>query len=308
MGSKQDCPRAGKGPRKRRTRPGIEPLESRRYLSSVGWDGIGQGGAELTYYVGSAPAGLTDAEVELAIETALDAWSDVIDVTFTETSIANQRDSIDFRFDRIDGSYGTLAQAWFPDDVNPARIAGDVLFDSSESWELGNSQGTAAFDLTLVAAHEIGHSLGIEHLESDTAVLHDSVSPRQSFAGLSADDIDAALALYAPAQLAVPLPDPLPPPGSGSAPELEPDVGAANDAADEQEPTPQANHDLPPAQIPTTQRRLPRRSFRWHFGWNRRGPSIEIETSTRDTMDVDPPRRFVMIHLHGMGRFRFRIT
>ena len=79
------------------------------------------------------------------------------------------------------------------------RIAGDVEFDSSEKWEIGNSLGNAAFDLVLVAAHEIGHALGLDHSNNSSAVLYPSVSPAQSFKGLAAADISAIRSLYAAA-------------------------------------------------------------------------------------------------------------
>ncbi len=175
----------------------FECLESRCYLSSVGWDGPGRGTADLTYYIGNVPSYLGRPAVEAAIKRALTTWSDVVDVNFTQTSTAGRRDSIDFTFGRIDGSGGTLAQAYLPDDVNAARIAGDVQFDSSEVWEVGNSQGSRAFDLLLVAVHEIGHAIGLEHSRGSGSVMGSTVSPTQAFRKLSAADVDAALALYA---------------------------------------------------------------------------------------------------------------
>lgn len=185
--------------RKKHRHVAYETLETRELLSSQGWDGPGQGSADLNYYVGDAPGYLDESQVELAIETALDAWADVIDVEFTQTSTPHLPDSIDFEFAQIDGPNGTLAQAYFPDDVNRSRIAGDVQFDSSETWEIGNGRGGSAIDLTLVAVHEIGHSLGLDHIALPTAVMHASVSAYSSFQALSTADIDAALALYAPA-------------------------------------------------------------------------------------------------------------
>lgn len=128
---------AGKVRRERSLR--LEPLESRMCMSaSVGWDGPGQGSASLTYYVADVPSsmGLSQDEVEAALDSALDAWAEVAAVTFTETSSPGLQDSIDFDFGPIDGSGGTLAQAYLPDDVNPARIAGDIQFDTAESWEI----------------------------------------------------------------------------------------------------------------------------------------------------------------------------
>ncbi|WP_442505839.1 matrixin family metalloprotease [Novipirellula sp. SH528] len=186
--------------RKKRRRLMAEPLEARRVLAaSLGWDGPGLGGAELTYTVSNAPSSLSQAEVDAAIQTALDAWASVVDVTFTKVDQTGLRDSIDIEFTNIDGGGGTLAQAYFPDDVNPDRIAGDIQFDSSDIWEVGNSLGNQAFDLVWVAAHEIGHSLGLDHLGDVGSVLQAFVSPNQQFGGLGASDISEALGLYAAA-------------------------------------------------------------------------------------------------------------
>ena len=176
-----------------------EVFEPRQLLASVGWDGPGLGGAELTYYVGNAPTGITQTEFEATVENALQVWADEIDVSFTQTNLPNQPDSIDFTSRPIDGTNGILAQAYFPDDLNRGSIAGDVRFDSMDNWEVGNEQGYRATDLMYVAVHEIGHSLGIEHLDDHDSVLASTVSANQSFEGLSQHDIDAAMELYAPA-------------------------------------------------------------------------------------------------------------
>lgn len=180
----------------------FELLEDRRCcaVASVGWDGPGKGSAELTYYIANTPPGLSKATVESAIKTALNAWSSVADIKFTQTSTPGLARSLDFSFGSIDGSGGTLAQAYFPADVNSSRLAGDVKFDSSENWEIGNALGSAAFDLVRVAVHEIGHALGLDHSEDSSAILAPTVSASESFTKLDADDVDAILALYAPAR------------------------------------------------------------------------------------------------------------
>lgn len=178
-----------------------EPLECRRVLAaSMGWDGPGAGSAELSYYLGAVPSYLDQTQVEAAIERALNAWSDIVDIRFTRAKVAGSLDSLDFSFRTLDGPGGTLAQAYFPDDVNPGRIAGDVQFDLAERWEIGNALGGAAFDLVAVAVHEIGHALGLDHLLQPDSVLAPSISANEKFDGLMEVDRSAIRALYAPAK------------------------------------------------------------------------------------------------------------
>ena len=138
------------------------------------------------------------------IEKAFDIWSEVADIEFVPTLQRGLNRSIDISFGSIDGPGGTLAQAYYPDDVNPSRIAGDIQFDNAEQWESGNSKGAAAFDLLWVAVHEIGHSLGLDHSSDPSSVLKDSVSPNEQFVGLSQSDIHVVRSLYASAETSAP--------------------------------------------------------------------------------------------------------
>jgi hypothetical protein len=153
-----------------------QSLEQRRCLASVGWDGVGQGSVELTYFLGEAPADVSQAVFADTVEEALDVWSDAADIKFAETKTPGLDDSLDITFAQLDGEGGTLARAFLPDDLNRSQIAGDVKFDVAENWEVGNAKGSSAFDLLYVAVHEIGHALGLGHTTNDGSVLKASVS------------------------------------------------------------------------------------------------------------------------------------
>jgi hypothetical protein len=87
--------------------------------------------------------------------------------------------------------YGTstLATAYMPPPANNYDVAGDVKFNTGQYFNIGST-----YDLFSVAAHEIGHSLGLDHSTITTAVMYSAyygVKP-----GLSSDDIAGVRAVY----------------------------------------------------------------------------------------------------------------
>ena len=50
-----------------------------------------------------------------------------------------------------------LAHAFFPYDSD---LAGDIHMDESEKWAFNTNDG---IDMSIVLAHEVGHSIGLGH-------------------------------------------------------------------------------------------------------------------------------------------------
>ncbi|KAJ7320125.1 hypothetical protein JRQ81_019636 [Phrynocephalus forsythii] len=109
------------------------------------------------------------AKVEEAIAKAFKVWSDVTPLQFRK--VRGPADiEILFAYGRhgdnnpFDGRGGVLAHAYYP----APGIGGDVHFDESEQWSEYNRE----VNLFLVAAHEIGHSLGLDHSNVRGALMY----------------------------------------------------------------------------------------------------------------------------------------
>ncbi|XP_014770461.1 matrix metalloproteinase-14 [Octopus bimaculoides] len=125
--------------------------------------------------------------------SVLQVWSDVTSLTFKQLAIRNT--DIDVLFaahehgDRhpFDGIGGTLAHAFFPE------FGGDAHFDDSEPWSVDSWKGVNLFQ---VAAHEIGHSLGLAHSDVNDALMAPFYRGYKPNFKLSRDDIAAVQELY----------------------------------------------------------------------------------------------------------------
>src|SRR5205085_11684233 len=82
-----------------------------------------------------------------------------------------------------------LASTFLPPPVNNYSIAGDIDFNTSWGFNIGTT-----YDLFSVAAHEIGHALGLGHSTSSQAVMYPSYLGVRS--GLSSDDISSIRSVY----------------------------------------------------------------------------------------------------------------
>ncbi|XP_028851888.1 stromelysin-3 isoform X2 [Denticeps clupeoides] len=149
---------------------------------------------DLTYKIVRFPWQMTKDKVRRVLKEALQVWSDVTPLTFTEVWNTEADIVVDFvRYwheDTLpfDGPGGILAHAFFPG----TQLEGNVHFDYDESWTLGNEMGT---DLLQVAGHEFGHVLGLQHSHEEGAIM----SPFYSFSyplRLSNDDKAGIQKLY----------------------------------------------------------------------------------------------------------------
>ena len=175
---------------------------------------------DITYFFENGTDRLEgDLERDL-IRRAFALWADQTLLTFTEVSNPAEaailvawaiRDHGDG--DPFDGPGDVLAHASFPDPYKDERVI--LHFDDEERWVDSETQNV---DLLTVAAHEIGHTLGLAHSSDPNALMYPSYSG--PYRTLGADDIEGIQALYGvdsppPSAPEAPPQDATPPPSPG---------------------------------------------------------------------------------------------
>ncbi|XP_018559059.1 matrix metalloproteinase-15 [Lates calcarifer] len=199
------------------------------------------------------PSSLGEEHMYNAIRKAFDVWRQVTPLTFEELPAENnvslngsQTQLADilllfasgFHGDMslFDGEGGSLAHAYYP---GPG-IGGDTHFDADEPWTLDN-QNPEGIDLFLVAVHELGHALGLEHSDNPSAIM----APFYQWINthnftLHEDDIRGIQHIYGP-PLVTNAPPTAPP-----TPKDEPDGDSPTSRSPpEDEPTPSSPPDSP---------------------------------------------------------------
>ena len=94
----------------------------------------------------------------------------------------------------FDGVGGVLAHAFYP-PPNAGAFSGDIHFDDDETWTiLSQASYGQPIDLETVAAHEIGHALGLNHSNVACALMNPFYTGSHRY--LAQDDIDAIQSIY----------------------------------------------------------------------------------------------------------------
>lgn len=154
------------------------------------------GKTDITYYFINGTDKISgDREQELVAQ-AFALWAAQTSLTFTET---NSRQSADIVIGWAEGEHGdgdpfdgpgdVLAHASYPNPYEERQVF--LHFDDAERWVDSDTQDV---DLLTVAAHEIGHALGLGHSNDPNSLMYPSYSEPHRFLG--GDDIAGIQSLY----------------------------------------------------------------------------------------------------------------
>ncbi|XP_028320711.1 collagenase 3 [Gouania willdenowi] len=149
----------------------------------------------VTFRIVNYTPDLKKSDVDKAMRNALNVWSDVTPLTFKKLYNGNADIMISFGshehgdYNPFDGPNGLLAHAYPPGE----GMGGDTHFDEDEQW----TKDSSAYNLFIVAAHELGHALGMSH-SSDPGALMYPVYAYSTGYPLAEDDIEGIQALYGP--------------------------------------------------------------------------------------------------------------
>jgi hypothetical protein len=95
----------------------------------------------------------------------------------------------DIRIGGYNFGTSTLALTYLPPQANNYSIAGDINFNTGQTWNIGST-----YDLFTVSMHEIGHALGLLHSTYSSAVMYATYTKVRT--GLYGDDVSGIRNIY----------------------------------------------------------------------------------------------------------------
>lgn len=170
------------------------------------WDRL-----DLTYFFINDTRKIAGDREQEIVRQAFDLWAEQSPLTFTEVSDPAEADILigwasrdHGDGDPFDGPGDVLAHASYPNPYTDRQVF--LHFDDDERWTDNPNQNV---NLLSVAAHEIGHNLGLDHSRDPESLMYASYSGPHPFLG--EDDIAGVQSLYGLNKPSEPAPEAPPP-------------------------------------------------------------------------------------------------
>jgi hypothetical protein len=167
--------------------------------------GTGTGTPRVTWSFATMPgelvtfaASISDTAYQSAIRKAFTTWENVANIDFVEAA-DNLANGIRLGWSTIDKAGATLATAnWRYSGTQTTEA--EIRFDLDENWR-PESGGNGIANFFATAVHEIGHAIGLSHVEERSSIMY---AYQTNVAALSVEDISHIRTLYgaAPATVA----------------------------------------------------------------------------------------------------------
>lgn len=127
------------------------------------------------------------SDFENAMRDAFQVWEDAADINFVESL---QDAEISVEMASLAGNTVGLAELTFFDLTGTDQfLEVDISLDSNENWA---PYGETDLNFYAVAAHEIGHALGLLHVDDESQIMHDILLVDD----LAQGDLDGVEAIY----------------------------------------------------------------------------------------------------------------
>lgn len=159
----------------------------------------------ITYFFQNGTPDILNDDERQSVRNAFAYWEAQTDLTFLEVCTAAQADIVILwaagnhgdgnNFDGVSPPGIVLAHGYFPPPTAAGAMAGDIHFDEDETWTTATRDNNAQpIDLQTVAAHEIGHSLGLDHTSVAGSLMNAVYTGSHRFLG--SDDANGIRSIY----------------------------------------------------------------------------------------------------------------